>query len=92
MVDAHDLENRGIEVMHVDAVLDDIVTEVVGLAEGGAFVHAGAGHQDGEAAGVMVAPIIGLGESALRVGRATEFAAPDDEGVIEQSALLEVGE
>ena len=92
MFDAHQVQDGRVEVVHVHAVLDDVVAEVVGLAVGHALVDAGAGHQDREAARVVVAAVVGLREGALRVGRTTEFAAPDDERIIEQSALFEVGE
>ncbi len=53
-------------------------------------LNAAAGQPDGEAARVVVAAVVGGGERALRVGRAAEFAAPDDERVVEQAALFEV--
>ena len=89
--DAHQVENRRVEVVYMHAILDDIVTEVVGLAVGRALVDAGAGHQYREAARMVVAAVVGLRERALRVGCAAEFAAPDDERIVEQAALLKVG-
>ena len=41
---------------------------------------------------MVVASVVGLRQGALGVGGAAEFTAPDDEGVVEQAALLEVGE
>ena len=55
-----------------------------------AAFDAGAGHPHGEAARVVVAAVVRLGERALRVDRAAEFAAPDHEGVFEHAARLEV--
>ena len=46
--------------------------------------------QIGEAARVMVAAVVGRGELALRVDRPAELAAPDDQRVVEQAALLQV--
>ncbi len=40
----------------------------------------------------MVATVVGLGETALAVDGAAELAAPDDEGVIEHAALLEIAD
>jgi len=48
------------------------------------------GHPHGEAAGVMVAAVILVRQFALAVGRATEFAGEDQDGVVEQPALLEI--
>ena len=71
-------------------VLDDVVAEVVGLAIDRTALGAAAGHPHGETARVVVATVVLLGETALAVDRATELAAPDDEGVLEHAALLEV--
>lgn len=90
VVDAEQMHDRGIQVMHVDAVADDVVAVVVGFAVDVALFDTGSGEEEAVAAWVMIATVVGLGERALRVDGAAEFAAPDDEGVIEQAALLEV--
>jgi hypothetical protein len=64
--------------------------EVVGFAEHAAGFDAGAGHPDREAAAVVVAAGDGGAKRALGVNGAAEFAAPDDQGVFEQAALLEI--
>ena len=69
--------------MHVDAVLDDVVTKIIGLAKRGAFIDARASHQDREAAWVVIAAVVRLSQGALGVNCAPEFAAPDNQGVIE---------
>ena len=38
----------------------------------------------------MIATVAGVGDRSLAVDRATELAAPHDERVVEQPALLEV--
>ena len=38
----------------------------------------------------MIAPVVGVGELALAEHRAPELAAPDDERLVEQTALLEI--
>ena len=80
--------------MDVDAVggIGEVVAEFIGFAPGHAWFHASAGHEDGEAARVVIAAVIVLGQGALRVGGASEFPAPDDQGIIEQAALFEVGD
>jgi hypothetical protein len=51
---------------------------------------AAAGHPHREAARVVVAAVVlGVRPPGL-VARAAEFAAPDDEGVVEHAALLQV--
>ena len=66
----------------------DVVAEVVGFAERHARLDAAAGQPDGEAARMMVAAVVGRRELALAVDRAAEFAAPDDQRVVQQAALL----
>ena len=90
MVEAQELQDRGVEVADVDGVFDDVVGEVVGFAVDRAAFDAAAGHPHGEAAGVMVAAVVFFAEAALGVDRAAELAAPDDERVVEQAALLEI--
>ena len=46
VVDAQEVEDRGLEVVDVDGVLGDVVAEVVGLAVGDAGLDAAAGEPD----------------------------------------------
>src|SRR6202042_534782 len=89
MIEAHQGERRGVEIVDVDGVLYDIIAELVRFA-----VHAGldptAGHPDRETAGVMVASIIIRRELALAVIRASELPAPDHQRLVQQSPLFEV--
>ena len=70
--------------------LGDVVAEVVGGAEGHAGLDAAAAEPHREAAGVVVAAVVGRGQLALRVVRAAELAAPDDQRLVEHAPLLEV--
>src|SRR5262245_11486406 len=67
-----------------------IVTVVVGFAVGNSTSNAAACQPDREAVGVMIAAIVGLFELALCIGRTAKLASPDDECVVEQSALLQI--
>ena len=86
-VEAEQVEDRGVEVGDVAAVGDGVVAEVVGGAVGLAALDPAAGEPDGEAVGVMVAAVLALG-----AGSPAELATPDDQGLFEQAALLQVGE
>src|SRR5205823_4613557 len=83
-------QDRGVQVVDMDGVADDVVAEVVGLAVGQAALDAAASQPDREAAAVMVAPIVVFGQRALAVDGAPELPAPDHERVVEQAALFEV--
>ncbi len=65
VVDAHEVHERGLEVMHMYGVFDDVVAEVVGLAIAEAGFYACSGHPHAETAWVMVASVIVFGELAL---------------------------
>ena len=85
------MHDGGLQVVDVDLVLHAGEAHLVGLAELEAALHAAAGHHDREAVGIVVAPEdLALGRAALAERRAAEFAAPDDERVLEQAAFLEV--
>ena len=85
MVDTQQVEHGGVEVVDVDLVLYGEEAIVVGGAVLDPGFHAAAGEDGGESVGVMVAAVGALGNRG-----STEFAADDDEGVLEQSARLEV--
>ena len=74
------------EVADVDGVLYDVVAHLVGFPINLAALDAAAGHPDGEGFAVVVAAVFVAVGVALRVGRAAEFAAPDDQGFVEQAA------
>ena len=57
VIEAHEVEDGGVEVMDVDGVLDDIVAEVIRLSIDSGL-DAAPGHPEGEASGVMVTSIV----------------------------------
>ncbi len=83
------MQDRGVEIVRVDLVLDGGGAELVGLAVDRAALDAAARHDDGERAGVVVPTRI-FGAVAVAGGFAAEFATPDDERGIEEAALLEI--
>ena len=95
VIETEEVEQGGLEVVHVDAVLHGAEAEVVSGAVGLTAAHPGPGQPDGEAVVVVIAPrggfeFVVLGE--LHGGRSAELAAPEDEGFIEKAAGFEVGE
>ena len=90
-VEAKGVEHGGLKVADVDRVLGGGVAEGIGLTVGAGF-DAGTGHPHGEAVGVVVAAEFGGAVAGFVHGGAAKFATPNDEGVIEHAALLEVVE
>ncbi len=84
MRDAEQMQHRGVQVVHVHDVLDRVIAEIVRGAVGDAALDASPGEPHGEGLDVVVAPI------ALRHRGAPEFAAVNNECVVEHAALPEV--
>ena len=59
VVDAQERQDGGVEVMDVNRVGDDVVAERVGLAVGQARLDSASRCPDGEAAGMVIAAIVG---------------------------------
>ena len=87
MVQAEQVQDRGVPVVDVHRVLDRLVAELVGRPVGQPAPDAAAGHPDGEPLAVVVAAVGGLA-----VRRAAELAGPDDQRIFQQPPLLQVGE
>jgi len=76
-----------VQVVHVQAILDRPQPELVGRADRLTATDAAPRHPHREPGRVVIAAIPLLGHR-----RATEFATPDDERLVEHPALLEVAE
>ncbi len=91
VVEPHQVHYGSVEVVHMNGVFDDVVSEFVGFSVNDTGFHAAAGHPDGEAAGMVIAAVVVCRHFALAIIGAAEFAAPDHERLVEQPALFEVG-
>src|SRR2546421_9319298 len=85
------MQNRGLEIVNVDFVPHDRKAKLVGFAISDAMFYSAAREKDGEAIRIMVAAknLAGRG-AAFAEGRAAKFTAPDNQGIVEQTALAEV--
>ena len=86
VIEPEQVEDRRVEIMDMDGVRAGVEAEVIGFAEGQAGFYAASGQPHGEGVRVMVASVV----AALHHRGAAEFAAPDDERVVEQSSLFEI--
>ena len=80
--DAEEVEGGGVEVVDMEGVFCRGKAEGIGLAVGDSSFNSTTGHEHGAGLGVVVAT------GALRHRGATEFTAPDDEGIVEEAALF----
>src|SRR5215472_18864081 len=72
--------------MNVDLILDHIKSKLVAFAQRDAGPHSSSGQPHGERIRMMIASIA----AALHHRRAAELATPDDQGILQEPALLEV--
>ena len=71
----------------MDGILLRVVAVVVGGAELNTWLRPAAGHEHRETVGIVVAPVF-----SLRRGRAPEFATPEDESILKQAPLFQIGD
>ena len=91
VIESEQMQQRRVQIVHVDLVLHDVETEFVGFAESDARFDAAAGHPHRERLRMMIAAQFASGvRIAFHHRRAAEFAAPDDQRVVEQAALFQI--
>src|SRR4051812_44989970 len=90
VVDAEAAQDGGLDVVHVNAVIDYVVAEVIGCPERNSRLHAATCEPHGEASGMMIAAIVVRRELALAINGPAELTAPCHERVIEQTSLLQI--
>ena len=56
MVESHEVKNGGVKVIHARAMVHGFEAKLITGTLAHARLHAGAGHEAGERAGVVVAP------------------------------------
>src|SRR5439155_27062822 len=90
VINPQTMEHGGVEIVHVDRVRCDVVTESIGGAIDQAGFDATAGHPNAETPRMMVAAEIIFLDLALRIGGAPELTTPNDQCIVEKPALLKV--
>lgn len=81
VIESHRGEDRGVEIADVAAIDGGLVSDVVGLTVADASLDASAGQPVREALRVVIAAFGALGD-----GLASEFASPNDEGLVQEAA------
>ena len=90
VIDAKLVQERGVEVMHMNPSVNDVVAILIGPAVSMSALDATTRHPGGVAAGVMIASETLFVQLALAIVGSAEFAAPDHQRVIEQAALFQI--
>ena len=84
------MEHGRVEIANVDGVFGDVEGEIVGFAIGLTALDATARHPHRETTRVVIPAVVFPRKTALAVDGAAEFATPDNKGVVEHTALLEI--
>lgn len=84
-VETEEVKEGGVLVVAHGGPLGGVEGEVVGLADGGAPLDPAAGHPGDEGVSVVVAAL-----APLAVRSAAELGGPEDDGLVEQAAGLQV--
>ncbi len=92
MINAEPLHDRRLQVVHVDTMLGNAVTEIVSATVDEAGLDARPRHPNGEAARMMVAAKVAWRDLPLAVVRPAKLPTPDHERLIQKTTPLKVGD
>ena len=88
VIEAEEVEERGMKIVRRCDVLAGFEPKLIGGAVAGSAFHPGTGKPSGEAVGIVVAPI-GAG---LKHWHAAKLSGEDNQRVVEQAALFQVAQ
>ena len=90
MVNSQAMQDRGVQVVHMDGIASDVVAVIVGLTMCHPATNSSPCHPDRETARMVIAAIVRGAEVPLTVDGPSELATPDDQRVFEQTSLFQV--
>ena len=85
VVDTKAIQYRGVEIVHVDRLFNDIVAELVGAAVNDSRLYSATREPHAKATPVVIATVV-VFHAALAINGPTELTAPDDESIVKQTA------
>ena len=86
VVQAHEVQDSGIEIVNGGATGHRFKPELITLAVAVSLLDAGPREEAGESIRIVIAS----SAIALKKRHTTELGAPNDQGVVEQSAALQI--
>ncbi len=89
MIDPKAIQDRGIQVVNVDRLLNDVIAKIIRTPVNKSGLDATSGKPHAKAATMMVATIVVL-QSPLAVDSTTKLSAPHNERILKQAASLQV--
>ena len=92
VVEAHQVQHGGVNVVNVNAILDGTVTKFVGGTMSVSAFNPATCHPDGESMMIVIATGWVAATNRNLDGRgATKLTAANDQCLVQQSALMEIG-
>lgn len=92
VINSHQVHQRGVKIVDLHAVFNNVHAVVIGLAILHASIDSGAGQPDRETVAVVISTVALSSQVALRIHRATEFTAPDNQRVIQHASRFQIVE
>jgi predicted cupin superfamily sugar epimerase len=89
MVDAQQMQYRGLKVVNRDGILNGLEAKIVRSSVSHAWLDPSTCHPDGKSVGVVIAtPGFDFLDFALKEWGSAKFATPDDQRFIEQATTF----
>ncbi len=89
VVDAQQVQDRGVEVVDIDRLLGHLPADVVGRSVSDAVLEAGSGQPDAEGVRVVIAASTHFTVPTFGIGRAAELGVEDHQRVVGHPALTQ---
>jgi hypothetical protein len=90
VINAQAMQDRRLQIVNMDRILYDVVAMVIGLSNADAGFNSAASGPNRETARMMVTAVVRFRELPLTINSSPELPSPNNQGLIEQTALLEV--
>jgi hypothetical protein len=90
VIHAEEVQESGMQIVHVNLVFSGIKTEIIGPAVNCAWLNTATRHPNGIPMRMMISTDLVWLESSLHHRSPTKLSAPKDQGFVEKTTLLEV--
>ena len=85
VVDTKAIQYRGVEIVHVDRLFNDVVAELVGAAVNDSRLYPATREPHAEATPVVIATVV-VFHATLAINGPPELTAPNDKRIVKQTA------
>ena len=90
VIDAEEVQESGVQVVHVNLVFSGIETKIIGRSVDRSGLDAATRHPNGVSMRMMIPTDLVRLEGSLHHRSPTKLTAPKDQGFVEKAALLKI--